>query len=87
MSGPTHPRSTGHSHPPVGTTAEQNLTYVGFVPVADKTDELRRHAQHCRELTHDFSDERLRTILFTMANEFEQQADKIDTQEAEEPGH
>jgi hypothetical protein len=50
------------------------LTYVG-IPVVDRTPlELRRHAEHCRQLARGLIDERNRLILHTMANEFDEQA-------------
>jgi hypothetical protein len=35
---------------------------------------LRRHADHCRHLAKSQFDERIRVILVTMADEFDQQA-------------
>lgn len=40
--------------------------------------ELRRHAEHCRHLAKSQFDERLRLILRTMANEFDEQALRFD---------
>ena len=45
--------------------------------VGDKSSELRRHAEHCRTLARS-CDQRTRTILLTMAIEFDGQADVID---------
>jgi hypothetical protein len=40
--------------------------------------ELRRHADHCRELADSQLDARVRLILQTMAGEFDQQARDVD---------
>jgi len=39
---------------------------------------LRRHAEHCRSLTSQGMSERLRTVLLTMAAEFDAQAASIE---------
>ena len=43
----------------------------------DKAGDLRRHAAHCRFIARSALSERTRTILFTMAMEFDEQADAI----------
>ena len=40
--------------------------------------QLRLHAEHCRDLAHGQNDERTRVILKTMAEEFDQQARDIE---------
>jgi hypothetical protein len=40
--------------------------------------QLRRQADHCRNLAHSQLDERVGLILRTMAKEFDQQADALD---------
>ena len=40
---------------------------------------LRHHATHCRQLAKGPCTERTRTILLTMANEFEGQAHDVET--------
>jgi hypothetical protein len=40
--------------------------------------QLRRRAQHCRHLADSQFDERLRLILKSMADEFDQQAHESD---------
>ena len=40
--------------------------------------QLRLHAEHCRDLAHGQNDERTRVILRTMADEFDQQARDLD---------
>jgi len=42
--------------------------------VEETPRELRRQADHCRELACGHLDQRVRLILTTMADEFEQQA-------------
>jgi hypothetical protein len=43
--------------------------------VVDETpQQLRQHAEHCRHLAESQSDERVRLILKTMADEFDQHA-------------
>ncbi|HEX6409311.1 MAG TPA: hypothetical protein VFZ88_01825 [Sphingomicrobium sp.] len=44
----------------------------------DKAGDLRRHAAHCRFMARSALSERMRTILFTMATEFDDQADAIN---------
>jgi hypothetical protein len=44
----------------------------------DRASELRRHAEHCRTLADITLDERMRTMLLTMAAEFDSQADEVD---------
>jgi hypothetical protein len=46
--------------------------------MAENSGSLRRHAEHCRSLAVAGMNERLRTILLTMASEFDVQADVID---------
>jgi hypothetical protein len=46
---------------------------VGGTPL-----QLRRQAEHCRQLAESHFDERTRLILETMANEFDQQAYDMD---------
>ena len=46
--------------------------------MAENSGSLRRHAEHCRSLAVTDLSERLRTILLTMASEFDVQADVID---------
>ncbi len=46
--------------------------------MTDNSGELRRHAEHCRALAVSGLSDRLRTILLTMATEFDGQADAID---------
>jgi hypothetical protein len=41
--------------------------------------QLRRQAEHCRQLAESHFDERTRLILKTMANEFDQQAHDMDS--------
>jgi hypothetical protein len=49
--------------------------------------QLRRQAEHCRNLAHSQLDERVGLILRTMATEFEQQANDLDAAApAREPG-
>ena len=50
------------------------LTHVGLARVDETPQELRRHAEHCRHLAKSLVDERMRSILKTMASEFDQQA-------------
>ena len=40
---------------------------------------LRRHAEHCRSLAVAGMSDRLRTILLTMASEFDVQADAVES--------
>jgi hypothetical protein len=47
--------------------------------VDDTPADLRRHAAHCRNLAHASGD-RMRTILLTMATEFDSQARNLDAQ-------
>jgi hypothetical protein len=47
--------------------------------------QLRRHAEHCRDLAHGPVDERTRLILTTMATEFDDQAAGIDAGEKAQP--
>ena len=44
--------------------------------------ELRLHAEHCRRKARSVSDERIRSILQTMATELDQQADVEDVRSA-----
>ena len=44
----------------------------------DTSTDLRRHAAHCRDLAHATFGDRMRTILLTMASEFDSQARAID---------
>jgi hypothetical protein len=46
--------------------------------VRGSAQQLRLHAEHCRDLAHGQNDERTRVILRTMADEFDQQARVID---------
>jgi hypothetical protein len=46
--------------------------------VDDTPADLRRHAAHCRDLAHATFGDRMRTILLTMASEFDIQARAID---------
>jgi hypothetical protein len=46
--------------------------------VRGSAQQLRLHAEHCRDLAHGQNDERTRLILRTMADEFDQQARDID---------
>jgi hypothetical protein len=47
--------------------------------------QLRRHAIHCRRLAKGPCTERTRTILLTMASEFEDQAFGCDAAEGARP--
>jgi len=47
-------------------------------PVDESPLQLRRQAEHCRNLAHSQFDERVGLILRTMATEFDKQADDID---------
>ena len=49
----------------------------------DKAGDLRRHATHCRFLARSSLSEWRRTILFTMAMEFEGQAAAMDGPKAD----
>jgi hypothetical protein len=52
----------------------------------DRTpQQLRQHAEHCRHLANSQVDERMRLILKTMADEFDQQAVDLRAARAEEP--
>jgi hypothetical protein len=55
-----------------------NLTYVSLAFVDPTPHQLRLHAEHCRHLADSQVDERVRTILQTMALEFDQQAVDLD---------
>ena len=44
----------------------------------DKAGDLRRHAAHCRFMARSSFSQRTRTILCTMASEFDEQADAMD---------
>ena len=44
----------------------------------DTSADLRRHAAHCRDLAYATFGDRMRTILLTMATEFDSQARAID---------
>ena len=44
----------------------------------DRARELRRHAEHCRMLAASTLDERMRTMLLSMAEEFEGKAEEIE---------
>jgi hypothetical protein len=46
--------------------------------VRGSAQQLRLHAEHCRDLAHGQNDERTRVILRTMADEFDQQARDLD---------
>jgi hypothetical protein len=46
--------------------------------VHGSAQQLRQHADHCRDLAHGHISERTRLILRSMANEFDQQARKLD---------
>ena len=48
----------------------------------DKATELRHHADHCRRLACEISDERTRTILRAMATEFDEQAAQMVGEQA-----
>jgi hypothetical protein len=43
--------------------------------------QLRRQAEHCRNLAHSQFDERIGLILRTMAKEFDQQAEDLEAVE------
>ena len=62
----------------LGSGAGTKLTYVCLCRVDDTSADLRRHAAHCRELAHATFGDRMRTILLTMASEFDSQARAID---------
>ena len=54
--------------------------------VHGSAQQLRQHADHCRDLAQGQISERTRLILRTMASEFDQQArelDEIDRRETE----
>jgi hypothetical protein len=51
---------------------------VSLQLVRGSAQQLRLHAEHCRDLAHGQNDERTRVILRTMADEFDQQARDID---------
>jgi hypothetical protein len=52
----------------------------------DRTpQQLRQHAEHCRHLANSQVDERMRLILKTMADEFDQQAVDLRDASTEEP--
>jgi hypothetical protein len=40
--------------------------------------QLRRQAEHCRDLAHSLVDERVRLILTAMANEYDEEARTLD---------
>ena len=46
--------------------------------MTENSGSLRRHAEHCRSLAVAGMSDRLRTILLTMAAEFDVQANVID---------
>ena len=46
--------------------------------VENKTRNLRRQAEHCRQLANGTVGERTRTILLVMATEYDAQADLTD---------
>jgi hypothetical protein len=54
--------------------------------VRGSAQQLRLHAEHCRDLAHGQNDERTRLILRTMAKEFDQQARALDEEEAANAG-
>jgi hypothetical protein len=65
---------------PTGS-AGTSLTYVS----SDKVDEagrFRARAIHCRELATNARDEQARQALTEMADDLEDEADKIDDEEA-----
>lgn len=45
----------------------------------EDSDHLRRHAAHCRQMAHNFVDDRTRTILLTKVGELDGQADELET--------
>jgi len=47
-----------------------------------EASQLRNHADHCRKLARGPCDYRMRTMLLTMASEFEGQADAAEAAEA-----
>jgi hypothetical protein len=61
------------------------LTYVSSGEVNQTPQQLRRHAQHCREMAHGQSEQRIRAILQAMAGEFDGQADTIDADVFDHP--
>lgn len=73
-------------------TNDQNTTLTQFLratehtpsgpcwgPMDDTAADLRRHAAHCRFIARSAISERTRTILFTMATEFDDQAAVLDS--------
>jgi hypothetical protein len=44
----------------------------------ESAGDLRRHAEHCRKMAHHFAEGRTRTILLTMADELDGQAEELD---------
>jgi hypothetical protein len=59
---------------------------VSLVEVDGSPQQLRQHAEHCRNLADSQISERTRVILKTMAKEFDQQARDIDATEQPENG-
>jgi hypothetical protein len=55
------------------------LTYISFSLVDETPQQLRQQAEHCRHLAKSQFDERVRLILKTMADEFDQLADVTGT--------
>jgi hypothetical protein len=47
---------------------------MSLTNVVGKATDLRQHADHCRRLASTVTDERTRSILRTMASEFDRQA-------------
>jgi hypothetical protein len=47
--------------------------------MVENAGSLRRHAEHCRSLAVAGMSDHLRTILLTMASEFDVQAEAIDS--------
>lgn len=44
----------------------------------ESSGQLRRHAKHCRQMALNLIDDRTITILLTMADEFDCQANELD---------
>lgn len=54
------------------------LTYVGLPFMEGNGSDLRRKAEHCRRLALEIYDERTKSILRAMAEEFEEEANRKD---------
>jgi hypothetical protein len=59
------------------------LTCVSLSHVDERAADLRLHADHCRRLANGIHDERTRSILQTMAGEFDRQAADLEAPRAQ----